>query len=303
MLWSGFAPVTAVVVLHLLFKHVLRVPSPFKPSGALAYAGAIGGIGAAAGAGFDRLLARARYQRRIPGAAGRRWRSADTARTHGRGRGSNAGSMPMRPPAPKQLDAGRSGAPPPALTAAELRGDKRSLHTGQHLPPDRLDRGHPRVGATAAHFRRRTAWQRFFEHNRTDPEDRGDWGNLAAAARATGNAYLAKAGRRTVQATVGRGRYQLSHAKQGLDRGWHRRRTRRGRTCGPGRSGPRSPPAGSPSPPPLSAHRWSPAPPGRCSSAGRFVPEATIVVTPDSGSLKRSDPTTPAPTTAAEAEK
>ena len=30
VLWSGFAPVTAVVVLHLLFKHVLRVLSPFK---------------------------------------------------------------------------------------------------------------------------------------------------------------------------------------------------------------------------------------------------------------------------------
>ena len=61
-----------------------------------------------------------------------------TPRHAGRGRGSNAGSMPMRPPAPKQLDAGRSGAPPPALTAAEHRGAKRSLHTGQHLPPDRL---------------------------------------------------------------------------------------------------------------------------------------------------------------------
>ena len=79
VLWSGFAPVTAVVVLHLLFKHVLRVPSPFKPSGALAYAGAIAGIGAAAGAGFDRLLSRAGSQRRTAGAAGRRWRPADTA--------------------------------------------------------------------------------------------------------------------------------------------------------------------------------------------------------------------------------
>ena len=62
VLWAGFAPVTAVVVLHMLFKHVLRMPSPFKPSGAIAYAGAIGGIGAAAGAGFDRLLNRARYR-------------------------------------------------------------------------------------------------------------------------------------------------------------------------------------------------------------------------------------------------
>ncbi|ACV79081.1 hypothetical protein Namu_2735 [Nakamurella multipartita DSM 44233] len=60
IVWAGLSPIIAVIVLHMLFKHLLKVPSPFKPSGALAWAGAIGGIGAAAAVGFDRLGHRGR---------------------------------------------------------------------------------------------------------------------------------------------------------------------------------------------------------------------------------------------------
>lgn len=75
IVWAGFSPVIAVIVLHLLFKHLLRTPSPFKPSGALAWAGAIGGIGAAAAVGFDRLSYRGRsYLSDFAGGAWRRGR-------------------------------------------------------------------------------------------------------------------------------------------------------------------------------------------------------------------------------------
>jgi hypothetical protein len=209
VLWSGFAPVTAIVVLHLLFKHVLRVPSPFKPSGALAYAGSIGGIGAAAGAGFERLLARARYrgEYRARQWAGGGWRNLRP----GRGGRSGPGSMPMQPPPPKQLTAG-AGKP---SDAADLRAARSFVRTGQHLPAGRLETD-TREWADRAGTEARTAWSRFFDHNRTDPDDRGDWGNLAAATGATLNAYTAVAGNRAVRATLGRGRYQLSRAKRGL---------------------------------------------------------------------------------------
>lgn len=62
MIWTGFAPVTAVVVLHLIFTKALKMPSPFKPSAALAYGTAAGGIGAGVGAGIDRLVNRGKSQ-------------------------------------------------------------------------------------------------------------------------------------------------------------------------------------------------------------------------------------------------
>lgn len=59
VLWTGIAPVSAILVIHMLFTKVLKVASPFKLSGALGWAGAIGGIGggvAAAGAKVDSRL-------------------------------------------------------------------------------------------------------------------------------------------------------------------------------------------------------------------------------------------------------
>ena len=51
MIWLGFSPVVAVVVLHMLFRHALQLPSPFVPFGAFAWAGQMGGTGSAAGGG------------------------------------------------------------------------------------------------------------------------------------------------------------------------------------------------------------------------------------------------------------
>lgn len=60
ILFTSFAPVAAIVLIHLLFTKVLRAPTPFRPSSALAYGAAAGGIGAGLGAGLDRLGSRAR---------------------------------------------------------------------------------------------------------------------------------------------------------------------------------------------------------------------------------------------------
>lgn len=39
MLWTGFAPILAILVLHIMFKKWFKKPSPFTPSGAMAWAG------------------------------------------------------------------------------------------------------------------------------------------------------------------------------------------------------------------------------------------------------------------------
>ena len=51
MAWTGFAPVVAVIVLHQVFKKVLKMPSPFSVTGASQWgqAAAGGAVGAAAG--------------------------------------------------------------------------------------------------------------------------------------------------------------------------------------------------------------------------------------------------------------
>ncbi len=215
VLWSGFAPVTAVVVLHLLFKHVLRMPSPFKPSGAIAYAGAIGGIGAAAGAGFDRLLTRARYRGEY-----RARQYARNSFSGGRGRPGHRtrpGSMAMHPAGPGPRGGGTPTQLSTAGTAAEVRAARRFVRTGQHLPQSRLA-ADTRDWADHTADDARRAWRTFFDHNRTDPADRGDWGNLAGAGGATVRAATAAVGHRAVLVTAGRGSYQLDRAKAGLGR-------------------------------------------------------------------------------------
>jgi len=62
MIWTGFAPVTAVVVLHLIFTKVMKVPSPFKPTAALAYGAAAGGIGAGVVSGVNKMANQAKSQ-------------------------------------------------------------------------------------------------------------------------------------------------------------------------------------------------------------------------------------------------
>lgn len=57
-LWTGLSPAIAVFVMHLVFTKILKVPSPFKISGGLAWAGAAGAGGAAAMGGISRMLDR-----------------------------------------------------------------------------------------------------------------------------------------------------------------------------------------------------------------------------------------------------
>ena len=66
MIWTGFSPVVAVVVIHMVFKKFLKMPSPFSMSGAqqwgaAASGGAVGGaVGGALGAGVMRRANRMR---------------------------------------------------------------------------------------------------------------------------------------------------------------------------------------------------------------------------------------------------
>ena len=53
LIWVAIAPVTAVVVVHMFFKKVLKAPSPFKPSSAMAYGAAMGGFAGGGLAGAD----------------------------------------------------------------------------------------------------------------------------------------------------------------------------------------------------------------------------------------------------------
>lgn len=58
IMWSGLSPVIAVVLLHMMFTKVMKVPSPFKLSAGLAWGGAMGAAGGAAFAGMSSLLDR-----------------------------------------------------------------------------------------------------------------------------------------------------------------------------------------------------------------------------------------------------
>lgn len=73
MLWIGFSPIAAVILIHLIFKHALNMPSPLKPSSALAYAAQASGVGQGAAGGLDQMFGRgarnklSRYGRRYGG--------------------------------------------------------------------------------------------------------------------------------------------------------------------------------------------------------------------------------------------
>ena len=58
LLWMGIAPIAAIFIIHHLFKQVLKAPSPFKLSSALAWGAASGGLGAGVVAGIDRISSR-----------------------------------------------------------------------------------------------------------------------------------------------------------------------------------------------------------------------------------------------------
>jgi hypothetical protein len=94
LIWVAIAPVTAVVVIHMFFTKVLKSPSPFKPSSAMAYGAALGGFGGGlAGADLFSHL-RSRGGQAVSVARGRmsgkQGRSGPNQR--GRGRQSMGGS-------------------------------------------------------------------------------------------------------------------------------------------------------------------------------------------------------------------
>jgi len=96
LLFTCFAPLAAVVVLHLLFTKILKGPSPFTPSGSFQLASAASGLalGAGVGAALDRHVS--------PSGA---WRHGQDALSWARVR--NPGGAPPAP-RPGGLDPGNS---------------------------------------------------------------------------------------------------------------------------------------------------------------------------------------------------
>lgn len=81
MVWNGLSPFLALVMLHFVFTKLLRVPSPFKLSSALAWGAAAGAAGGAVGAGVSNAVARGENRvenaiKSAPGAAGRKIKDA-----------------------------------------------------------------------------------------------------------------------------------------------------------------------------------------------------------------------------------
>ncbi|MEH0110611.1 hypothetical protein V6N00_12945 [Tersicoccus sp. MR15.9] len=93
MVWTGLSPVIAVILMHLLFTKILKIASPFKISGGLAWAGAAGAAGGAAAHGLGSLMDRGqnRATRAVKGAASRGGKSALSAATGGRFGGPRKG--------------------------------------------------------------------------------------------------------------------------------------------------------------------------------------------------------------------
>lgn len=58
LIWTGLAPVVSVVILHMLFTKVLKMPSPFALSSGMAYASAIGNAGGGAVSNLGGLVDR-----------------------------------------------------------------------------------------------------------------------------------------------------------------------------------------------------------------------------------------------------
>lgn len=54
--WVGIAPVAAIFLFHMFFTKVLKAPSPFKPTSAMAYGAAAAGTGMLAGASLERRM-------------------------------------------------------------------------------------------------------------------------------------------------------------------------------------------------------------------------------------------------------
>jgi len=134
ILWIAIAPLAAVFAIHHFFRKVLKAPSPFKPSAALAYGAAAGGF---AGAGVASLGDRAMGMGR---------KLANTARSRMGGGGSSSGGGSRR--------GSRVGGMEPG-------GDNKTSSTKGRGAPSRSTSGTPKGGpATPGEQDRADAWHR-----------------------------------------------------------------------------------------------------------------------------------------------
>jgi len=98
IIWVGLAPLGAIILIHHFFKKVLKAPSPFKPSSALAYSAAAGGF--AGGLGGSALMDRVkdRGMQGIKSAASRGYNKAGTASSPGQPNRRTGGMDPTQTP-------------------------------------------------------------------------------------------------------------------------------------------------------------------------------------------------------------
>lgn len=92
-IWTGFSPLLAVFLINMMVTKVMKLPSPFKLSGAMAWGAAAGAAGGAASAGVSRMLDRKQGQASgVAKNAARRGGSAALNRVSGGKFGSSAGA-------------------------------------------------------------------------------------------------------------------------------------------------------------------------------------------------------------------
>ncbi len=171
VLWSGFAPVTAFVVLHLLFKHLLRVPSPFNrptpspspsPTPARSAGSAPPPEPASTGCSPGPATAASTAPDNSPAAhCGTYW-----AATPADDPGAAPDPCGCNHRYGTNFYTGISGSPCRSRRSSAPRAGS-FVRTGQHLPPRRIDRD-TREWVQDTGNNARTAWDRFFEQNRTD---------------------------------------------------------------------------------------------------------------------------------------
>ena len=224
MVWAGFAPVAALLLVHLLFTKVFKMPSPVTMSGAQAWnkAGASGALGAAAAAGVGG------YAGSRLGAAAKNWgsragRAAGNAALS-KATGGRLGSTPTRRsgmgagPRKEALDEAQEKAADtltPKQVKAQVTADRkqelteaRAWHraqTGQAAPGD-LKGSVADLGARAAERARELA-QSAQEKIAATPlarelHSRADHRQMVREARRTGNTAALEEERQRQRASV-----------------------------------------------------------------------------------------------------
>lgn len=208
----SIAPVAAVVVLHLVMKEAIGMPSIFKPSSALAWGTAAGAAGAGVGVGIDRMARRGAgsVRRGVAHGVGQRATSGSGRRRdrrHGMapdGEGRDRTGPPTRP---------EDGPPPtPTPTAAERRAGRHDRRTGAGRYDDRSLPARYALGArdnavAAARRARTSAGQHWASAREKIAANKGKWaagvGGVALWGGAAGVASVAGAALAAAASPVG----------------------------------------------------------------------------------------------------